>query len=46
MYDFEWDSVKDFINQQKHGVPFRLAQYTFLDPDKIIEYDADHSSGE
>jgi uncharacterized DUF497 family protein len=26
---FEWDSDKDSINQEKHGVSFTLAQYAF-----------------
>ena len=28
--DFEWDSYKDALNQEKHGVSFALAQLAFL----------------
>lgn len=27
--DFEWDSSKDKLNQEKHGVSFALAQLVF-----------------
>lgn len=33
---FEWDADKDAENQQKHGVPFSLAQYAFADPNPNI----------
>ena len=42
--DFEWDNVKDRENQRKHGVPFALAQLAFVDPDRIILEDIDHST--
>jgi len=29
--DFEWDSSKYLINQEKHGVSFALPQLSFLD---------------
>jgi uncharacterized DUF497 family protein len=45
-YDFEWDLFKDIQNQEKHGVAFDLAQYAFLDPNKLIEFDLDHSGQE
>jgi len=44
--DFEWDSAKDLINQQKHGVSFALAQLAFLDHQRIILEDLGHSSDE
>ncbi len=44
--DFEWDSNKNLINQQKHGVSFHEAQYAFLDENKIIADDISHSQVE
>lgn len=43
---FEWDSDKDKINQKKHGIPFFLAQYAFLDPNRVIAEDLKHSTRE
>ena len=43
---FEWDEAKDQLNQQKHGVPFGLAQYAFADPKRVILEDLEHSDGE
>ena len=43
---FEWDEAKDQSNQQKHGVPFVLAQYAFADPSRVILEDLEHSAGE
>jgi hypothetical protein len=43
---FEWDSSKDKVNQKKHNVPFSLAQYAFLDPNRIIARDLRHSGKE
>jgi len=43
---FEWDSRKDKLNQDKHGVPFSLAQSAFLDPNRVIARDLSHSRGE
>lgn len=43
---FEWDSTKDSINQQKHGVSFFLAQYAFADPKRVIAIDEGHSLAE
>ena len=43
---FEWDSEKEFINQQKHGVSFSLAQYAFADPQRVIARDENHSQTE
>lgn len=43
---FEWDTIKDNLNQEKHGVSFRLAQYAFLDPNRIIAKDLKHSKEE
>jgi len=44
--DFEWDSVKDRINTEKHGVSFALAQLAFLDHHRIILEDLEHSADE
>ena len=43
---FEWDSDKDRINQSKHGIPFSLAQHAFLDSNRIIARDLQHSEKE
>ena len=44
--DFDWDASKDKLNQQKHGVSFALAQLAFLDPDRVILEDLEHSDEE
>jgi uncharacterized protein len=41
---FEWDSEKDRLNQEKHGVSFRVAQYAFADPHRVILEDITHST--
>ncbi len=41
---FEWDNNKDKLNQQKHGVPFIVAQYAFADPRRVILKDVTHST--
>ena len=43
---FQWDNTKDRINQEKHGVPFVIAQLAFLDPKRIIAKDLKHSKKE
>jgi uncharacterized DUF497 family protein len=43
---FEWDAAKERLNIEKHGVGFGLAQNAFLDPNRIIAEDADHSAAE
>lgn len=43
---FEWDEAKNQLNQQKHGVPFGLAQFAFADPQRVILEDLEHSAGE
>jgi hypothetical protein len=42
--DFEWDSNKDALNQEKHGVSFSLAQLAFLDHNRVILEDLEHNS--
>lgn len=43
---FEWDTTKDRLNRQKHGVSFALAQYAFFDPFRVVGQDLDHSGTE
>ena len=43
---FEWDQNKDVVNQEKHGVPFAIAQLAFLDTKRIIAIDLKHSKKE
>ena len=43
---FEWDAKKDQENQHKHGVAFGLAQFAFVDPNRVIAEDLSHSSNE
>lgn len=43
---FEWDEDKDRENQEKHQVPFSLAQRAFLDPRRVIAEDMNHSMEE
>ena len=44
--DFEWNSAKDIQNQKKHGVSFALAQLAFLDHNRVILEDLEHSDEE
>jgi uncharacterized DUF497 family protein len=44
--DFEWDFAKDRLNQEKHGVSFALAQLAFLDHNRVILEDLEHSDDE
>ena len=44
--DFEWDYEKDQLNQEKHGVSFALAQFAFLDHNRVILEDLEHSEDE
>ncbi len=43
---FEWDSRKNEVNLAKHGVSFFEAQRAFLDPNRIIAQDLEHSRNE
>lgn len=43
---FEWDTAKDWQNQEKHGVAFAFAQYAFADPMRVILADDEHSTEE
>lgn len=44
--DFDWDNDKDRINREKHGVSFALAQLAFLDLQRVMLADLDHSGDE
>ena len=44
--EFEWDSKKDATNVLKHSVSFFDAQQAFLDPNRIIAQDLEHSKTE
>ena len=43
---FEYDSQKERLNIQKHGISFRTAARVFFDDDYIEEYDEAHSDDE
>jgi len=43
---FEWDEEKDKENRAKHSVSFSEAQQAFLDPQRVIAEDVDHSKEE
>ena len=43
---FEWDEGKDRDNQAKHDVSFSMAQRAFLDPQRVIVEDMNHSKEE
>jgi uncharacterized DUF497 family protein len=40
---FEWDEIKNKVNQKKHSISFEEAQYAFSDSNRIIAKDAEHS---
>lgn len=44
--NFEWDSGKDLENQEKYGFSFSVAQFAFMDPNRVIAEDLSHSAGE
>jgi uncharacterized DUF497 family protein len=43
---FEWNTTKEKINIQKHGVTFEQASYVFADPFALNKYDDEHSKEE
>ncbi|XDD49118.1 BrnT family toxin [Leptospira sp. WS92.C1] len=43
---FEWDTEKEKVNIQKHGLSFREAAFVFADPNTIYIPDPDHSMEE
>ena len=46
MESFDWDPLKDLLNQDKHGVSFADAQFAFVDPHRVLAEDMSHSSNE
>lgn len=40
---FEWDTAKNAANEEKHGVSFFEAQKAFLDKNRVIAIDDEHS---
>lgn len=46
MVSFEWDEDKNNLNIEKHSVSFFEAQQAFLDRNRIIAEDLDHSQSE
>jgi len=43
---FDWDEAKNNQNQIKHSISFKIAQYAFADPNRIIAEDISHSQKE
>ncbi len=43
---FEWDETKNQANIKKHGVSFFEAQRAFLDRNRVIAEDVEHSKTE
>ena len=43
---FAWDSEKDELNRQKHGVRFDVAMNVFKDINRIERFDENHSDNE
>jgi uncharacterized DUF497 family protein len=43
---FSWDEKKNETNLVKHGVSFSEAQRAFLDPNRVIAEDLEHSQDE
>ena len=41
---FEWDEPKNLENQKKHRVSFEEAQHAFLDQNRVIARDIEHSN--
>ena len=44
--NFQWDEVKNQLNQQKHGISFEEAKSVFYDLNAIVFNDPDHSDNE
>lgn len=43
---FDWDDIKNLINQQKHGISFEEAKTVFRDEEALIRDDIEHSYDE
>ena len=46
MSTFSWDSVKERMNIEKHGVSFQEARSVFSDEQALLIFDPDHSEAE
>ena len=46
MISFEWDEIKNRINQGKHHVSFEEAESVFYDENAVMLPDPDHSEQE
>lgn len=44
--NFIWDEQKEKINFQKHGIHFKTAMRVFLDPNRLVRFDAEHTQEE
>ena len=44
--NFVWDSRKEWVNVQKHGIDFSTAVWVFKDPHRKIYMDTAHSREE
>jgi len=45
-YIFNWDKNKNLLNIEKHGISFKEAATTFLDPNAALMDDKNHSQEE
>jgi uncharacterized DUF497 family protein len=45
-FSFEWDEEKNKINIEKHYISFYEAQKAFLDLNRVVLKDLDHSNNE
>lgn len=43
---FDWDSAKEQLNLEKHGVSFTIAKQAFYDEQRLIAKDVGHSVSE
>ena len=43
---FEWDTNKEKLNIQKHGISFEQASYVFSDPFALNMWDGEHAEKE
>lgn len=43
---FEWDPVKNTLNERRHGLSFHEASTVFVDENAILINDPDHSAEE
>ncbi len=43
---FDWNEKKNKENIRKHGISFDVAQYAFLDPNRVIAEDTTHGQVE